>query len=79
VRRRARAPAVISEAIGIPPHLSLSNGVRLAVDSPLDPATAKTIDRGPVNNNALRSKPMKREGLPRARRSRVDHSRGLSR
>src|ERR1700722_8131282 len=43
----ARAAAVIGESVGIPPHLSLSPGVRLVVDSrstPQRPGTA-TIDR----------------------------------
>ena len=41
MRRRARAATVISEAIGIPPHLSLSNGVRLVVEFPAGPSNGR--------------------------------------
>ena len=79
MRRRVRAAAVISEFIGIPPHLSLSPGVRLVVDFPLDPATAGNGDNrsGPENDNVLSSKPRKRNGL-RARGCRLARSRGLA-
>jgi hypothetical protein len=69
---------VINEAIGIPPHLSLSNGVCLVVDPPWTQQRPGTIDREPENDDVFRRKPRRRKGSPGTRRSRVDHSRGLA-
>jgi hypothetical protein len=70
---------VISEFIGIPPHLSLSPGVRLVIDFPLVPATAGNGDNrsGLENDNVLSSKPREQQGPP-ARGCRLARSRDLA-
>jgi hypothetical protein len=73
----ARAAAVIGRSIEIPPHLSLSPDLRLAVLPLRRPGTA-AIEREPENANALSGKRRKRKDLADARRGRLARPRGLA-